>query len=266
MTVGEVAELAGVTVRSIQYYDQQGILSPSAKGPQNQRLYTADDVRRLHEILCLKYAGLQLSQIRDLMGQGLPARAAAGVFADAMRETEEAFSTLLRRYATLRGLTQMAEAASDEPDWEALARTIESKRDEGRYFWHLSCIYDDEPGQGEPAEAQGRDDARHDLIAEWHGVMAEAVGLMRSREPLDSPRSQAVARRVVALREQDARLSQGGGFLLLENIPATHLAAAEAGGRSFGDLLQEMNAYLDRLVAACPQAADEQGTIDAHCE
>ena len=51
LTVGELARRVGVTVRTIQYYDQQGLLSPSAKGPQNQRLYTD----------CLLYTSLETS-------------------------------------------------------------------------------------------------------------------------------------------------------------------------------------------------------------
>ena len=38
-------------IRDSQYYDQQGLLSPSAKGPQNQRLYTDDNVKDLYRIL-----------------------------------------------------------------------------------------------------------------------------------------------------------------------------------------------------------------------
>lgn len=264
MTVGEVADLVGVTVRSIQYYDQQGILSPSAKGPQNQRLYTRDDVRRLYEVVCLKYAGLSLSQIKDLLAGPSDGGAVTKLFSDAMHETEEAFSTLLRRYATLRGLAQTAElaaAAHEEPDWQALAHTIESKRDEGRFFWRLSCIYDEEVATDEASDAPATP-AERDLIAEWHGVMAEAVGLMRSREPLDSPRSRAVAEKVLALREEDARLSHGAGFMLLENVPASHLAGAAASGHSFDDLRQEMNAFLERLVEA-NRATAEPGRATA---
>ena len=47
LTIGELARRVGVTVRTIQYYDQQGQLSPAAKGPQNQRLYTDDNVTDL---------------------------------------------------------------------------------------------------------------------------------------------------------------------------------------------------------------------------
>ena len=54
LTIGELARRVGVTVRTIQYYDQQGLLSPSAKGPQNQRLYTDDNVKDLYRILTLK--------------------------------------------------------------------------------------------------------------------------------------------------------------------------------------------------------------------
>lgn len=65
LTIGELARRVGVTVRTIQYYDQQGLLSPSAKGPQNQRLYTDDNVKDLYRILTLKYLGLSLAQIKS---------------------------------------------------------------------------------------------------------------------------------------------------------------------------------------------------------
>ena len=264
MTVGEVADLVGVTIRSIQYYDQQGVLSPSAKGPQNQRLYTADDVRRLYRVLCLKYAGLSLSQIREAMqapaaSVGADARA---VFADAMRETEGAFSTLLRRYATLRALEQTvadAAAAGAEPDWEAMERGIEDRREAGKFFWRLSCIYDDN-GDGEPDEGASSEE-RQRLLASWHALMAEAVGLMRSHEPLGSPRSRAVARQVLALREQDALSAEGERVLVLENAPRMHGDA----GSTFGDLRQEMSAYLDRLVAAYRASGASAGEDEGEC-
>ena len=43
MTIGELADKVGVTVRTIQYYDQENLLKPSAKGSRNQRLYTEKD-------------------------------------------------------------------------------------------------------------------------------------------------------------------------------------------------------------------------------
>ena len=40
MTVGEVAKKIGVTVRTLQYYDKEGLLSPSAESEGGRRLYT----------------------------------------------------------------------------------------------------------------------------------------------------------------------------------------------------------------------------------
>ena len=68
MTVGELAARVGVTVRTIQYYDQRGLLHPTCKGEQNLRLYSAADEERLYRILTLKYLGLSLSQIQQ--GEG----------------------------------------------------------------------------------------------------------------------------------------------------------------------------------------------------
>ena len=68
MTVGELASRVGVTVRTIQYYDQRGLLHPTCKGEQNLRLYSSSDVDRLNRIITLKYLGLSLSQIQE--GEG----------------------------------------------------------------------------------------------------------------------------------------------------------------------------------------------------
>ena len=40
MTVGEVAKKMGVTVRTLQYYDKEGLFSPSGKSEGGRRLYT----------------------------------------------------------------------------------------------------------------------------------------------------------------------------------------------------------------------------------
>ena len=65
MTVGELARKAGVTVRTIQYYDQKGLLSPTTKSRSNLRLYSEEDEEQLYRIITLKYLGYSLAQIKD---------------------------------------------------------------------------------------------------------------------------------------------------------------------------------------------------------
>ncbi|NLZ75575.1 MAG: MerR family transcriptional regulator [Erysipelotrichia bacterium] len=65
MTVGEVARKIGVTVRTLQYYDKEGLLSPSAKSEGGRRLYTDKDLVILHQIISLKSLGFSLSDIKQ---------------------------------------------------------------------------------------------------------------------------------------------------------------------------------------------------------
>ncbi len=65
MTIGEVAKKMDVTVRTLQHYDKEGLLSPSATSAGGRRLYTDKDIVKLHQILSLKHLGFSLDDIRD---------------------------------------------------------------------------------------------------------------------------------------------------------------------------------------------------------
>ena len=65
MTVGEVAKKMDVTVRTLQHYDKEGLLSPSAVSDGGRRLYTDKDIVKLHQILSLKHLGFSLDDIRN---------------------------------------------------------------------------------------------------------------------------------------------------------------------------------------------------------
>ena len=55
-----------VTVRTLQYYDREGVLSPSAESAGGRRLYTDKDLVRLHQILSLKSLGFSLDDIKTI--------------------------------------------------------------------------------------------------------------------------------------------------------------------------------------------------------
>lgn len=65
MTAGAAAKKMGVTVRTLQHYDREGLLPPSAISEGGRRLYTDKDIIRLHQILSLKHLGFSLDDIRD---------------------------------------------------------------------------------------------------------------------------------------------------------------------------------------------------------
>jgi len=67
MTVHEVAKLSGVTVRTLHYYDEIGLLKPSILTEAKYRLYIEDDLSRLQEILFLREVGFALKEIKSLL-------------------------------------------------------------------------------------------------------------------------------------------------------------------------------------------------------
>lgn len=67
MTAGHFADKAGVTKRTVQFYDKVGLLSPSFRTGTGHRYYTKQDLARLQRILTLKYIGLSIDEIKSMI-------------------------------------------------------------------------------------------------------------------------------------------------------------------------------------------------------
>lgn len=66
-TTGQFAKKAGVTLRTLRYYDKIGLLKPTSYNELGHRLYTKEDFGNLQKILTLKFIGLSLDEIGDIM-------------------------------------------------------------------------------------------------------------------------------------------------------------------------------------------------------
>jgi MerR family transcriptional regulator, thiopeptide resistance regulator len=66
-TVGEVARLAGVTVRTLHHYDEIGLLHPSTRSGAGYRRYSAQDLARLQRILAYRELGFSLEETTKLL-------------------------------------------------------------------------------------------------------------------------------------------------------------------------------------------------------
>ena len=71
-TTGEVAKLCGVSVRTVQYYDDRGILVPSELSEGGRRLYSEDDLKRMRIVCFLREAGLPINSISALLAEEKP--------------------------------------------------------------------------------------------------------------------------------------------------------------------------------------------------
>ncbi|TYP73114.1 MerR family transcriptional regulator [Paenibacillus methanolicus] len=72
-TTGQLAKRTGLTLRTLRYYDQIGLLTPGKDQIGAARRYDVDDLRRLQQIQTLKYVGLSLEEIGQLLAAEMDA-------------------------------------------------------------------------------------------------------------------------------------------------------------------------------------------------
>jgi len=70
LTVGEVAQRFGITVRTLHHYDQIGLLTPSRRAASGYRVYTSADLTRLSQVIVYRRLELSLDEIASLLDEG----------------------------------------------------------------------------------------------------------------------------------------------------------------------------------------------------
>ena len=141
MTVGELAKKMGTTVRTLQYYDREGLLKPSAESEGGRRLYTDKDMIKLDQILSLKSLGFSLEDIKDhLIPLDTPAdvaNALAGQAASIEKQIQLLSDTLSDIKALREEVLQMQ--AVDFKKYAAIITNIQMKNEQ----YHLIKYLDD---------------------------------------------------------------------------------------------------------------------------
>ena len=67
LTVGQVAGLVGVSVRTLHHWDEIGLVVPSARSWAGYRLYGTEDVARIHQVLVYRETGMPLAEVARVL-------------------------------------------------------------------------------------------------------------------------------------------------------------------------------------------------------
>ncbi len=117
-TIGELARSTGLTVRTIRYWSDEGVLTPVTRSAGGYRLYDAESAARLELIRTLRELGLGLDSVRRVLaGETTVAQvAAAHVSAldaqiSSLKVTRAVLSTVARRGSTAEEMTLMNKLA-----------------------------------------------------------------------------------------------------------------------------------------------------------
>jgi len=111
MQIGEVAEQTGLSLRTIRYYEEVGLVSPSSRTAGGFRLYTETDVARLRLVRRMKPLEFSLDEMKDLLQvlDGLEADAQSPQHADLLTRLEMYRDAANARVSALREQLDVAE-------------------------------------------------------------------------------------------------------------------------------------------------------------
>jgi DNA-binding transcriptional MerR regulator len=194
-TVKQLADLAGVSVRTLHYYDEIGLLPPARGSANGYRYYGEADILRLQQILFYKELGLGLDEIGALLQEpGFDVVRALeehrGALAQRLGRLRRLMQTVERTIAQLKGVTPMdakalfagfSEAEQEKYAAEAEALWGESVRESSRKWKAYT-----------PAK-------KTQVMAEGKVVYEDLIDL------LDQPPGSAVVQAVIARWHQHLR-------------------------------------------------------------
>jgi len=186
LKIGELVRRTGLTVRTLHWYDEQGLVEPERRTVAGHRLYGPADVARLHQVVALRQLGLTLQEIRRVLDDpGLSPLAVIDRVVHRLRDELTHRRRLLGRLESLAdGLRR-----SDEPNVDIMLRTIEEMTMFERYF---------DDNQKEQLAAR-REEVGEDRIqavqGEWEALFADVQSAIGEGLAPTDERSRALARR-----------------------------------------------------------------------
>lgn len=142
MTVGEIAKKMGVSVRTLQYYDKQGLLTPSAVSQGGRRLYNDKDVIELYQIVSMKQLGFSLEDIKKrLLALDNPTDVANALaeHAATLQKNIEMLCASLKAVEALKAEVQQMHAV----DFKKYADIITNLQMKNQFYW-LVKYFDDQ--------------------------------------------------------------------------------------------------------------------------
>jgi DNA-binding transcriptional MerR regulator len=188
--VGELAKRSGISIRTLHYYDEIGLLSPSMQGRTGYRLYTPRDVVRLHRILALRELGCSLDEINAVLDD--PARSLRSVLQQQSARLEAQIAQQTRLRERIESL--LPRLSHDEGDAaEALLDIMEQMKMFEKY-------YSPEQLEALKARREALGDARiQEVQAAWPALMAEVQAEMDAGTDPKSDKVKALAARWMSL-------------------------------------------------------------------
>ncbi|HEY6487446.1 MAG TPA: MerR family transcriptional regulator [Candidatus Cybelea sp.] len=209
---------AGVSVRTLHLYDRLGLLEPAAVTESGYRLYGEAELERLEHILALRFVGLNLDQIKQLLGEASPP------LADALRTQRDVIARQRRRLDAALGVIERAQnalAADSSADrWEILRTLMEVFKMQNDFKWTQEYYSEEAREKIEERRRSLSPDAIAQGERDWTALIAGVEAAVEHGIDPSSEQACALASRwrelVGSFTQGDAEVSRGLNTLWLD--------------------------------------------------
>ena len=166
--VHEFAELAGVTVRALHHYDRLGLLKPR-RTESGYRVYDARDLAHLEQIVVLKFLGLPLKEIRELLTR-------ESSLLDSLRRQQTVLAEKRGQLDAAIGAIRKAEKSLElkrEPDWTLFTKIIKEIEMQNDTEWSKQYYSEEAKAAVEERKALWSPELQERVSRDWAALFAE---------------------------------------------------------------------------------------------
>ncbi|HBO36497.1 MAG TPA: MerR family transcriptional regulator [Sphaerochaeta sp.] len=193
-TIGEVAQLASVSERTLRYYDELGLVCPKRDRGQLYRLYSKEDLKRLQTVLFYRELDFDLATIKAIMGE--PGFSTLQALEDQKQRLlarqsrlESLLHTLETTIAEQRGETTM----TDKKRFEGLKKNL-IEENEKKFGNEIRARYGEETVAEANARMMGMDEITYNEMQELNTLLLEKLVEAQKSGDCRSPLAGEVAR------------------------------------------------------------------------
>jgi len=237
--VGQLAKATGISVRTLHYYDEIGLLKPSHHSRSNHRLYGEEDIMRLSQIVSLRQLGFSLDEITEFLGR--KEASPLGIIEMHLARLREQMELTQKLCARLEGIAAHL-ASRERASVEELLQTIEVMNMFEKYYTK------EQLSQLEARRRALGDEAIRAVEAEWPTLIERVRDEMNKGTPPTDEGVQRLAQRWMELVEQFT-----GGDPGIQKSLNTAYASEPAAAEQHG-LDQAIFAYVGEAFAAAKKA------------
>lgn len=191
-TTGDVASAAGLTVRTVQYYDNIGLLRSPGRTEGGRRYYTDDDLIRLEQIVLYKSLGFSLEQIKKQLLFQPDQTQLLGMLTSQRLLLLQRMEHLHTSFVALGVMADMVEEGRDI-SFALLLRIVSALPDDDLFSQAPQMLTDEQKGMF--SEQQQNLESVKQFYHRNKEILIEAMMLVHEETSPESPEAQALAGR-----------------------------------------------------------------------